>query len=273
MGALTGKRFGFLGAGVIAEVFVRRLLGTGEVKPEGILAFDVKGPILERMAISFKIQALASNTAVARAADYVFVAVPPTVVVPVLREVAPALREEQMIFSLAAAVSTELMEAAIGKPIPVVRLIPNTPSWIGQGMSPYCLGVHVGPSEAQAARQLLKVFGKCDEIPEEHMAVATALTAVGPTYVFPIIAALADAAIAHDLPPNVAVPAACQVVLGAAALVAQTDRSPGSLNLMIGTRTLDEAAARALFTKALDDAVGKIKGAEIKVAAAAGQGS
>jgi len=272
MSVLAGKRFGFLGAGVIAEVFVRRLLGTGQVQPEDILVFDVNGPILERMVSTFKIRPAASNAVVTAGSDYVFVAVPPTVVVPVLREVAPALREEQMIFSLAAAVSTELMESAIAKPVPIVRLIPNTPSWIGQGMNPYCLGAHVGPTEAEEARLLLRIFGRCEEIPEEHMAVATALTAVGPTYIFPIIAALADAAIAHDLPPYVAMPAACQVVLGAAALVAQTDRSPGSLNLMIGTRTLDEATARALFTKALDDAVGKIRGAEVKVAAAAGQG-
>jgi len=62
------------------------------------------------------------------------------------------------------------------------------------------------------------------------------------------------------------------VVLGAAALVAQADRSPSSLDLMIGTRTLDEAAARALFRKALEDALGKIEAAEAKVAVAAGQG-
>jgi pyrroline-5-carboxylate reductase len=199
---------------------VRRLLGTGLVKPEDILAFDVKGPILERLAATFKVQPLASNTAVASAAHYVFIAVPPTAVLPVLREVASTLREDQIVFSLAAAVSAELMDAAVGKPVPIVRLIPNTPSWIGEGMNPYCLGGHVGPREAEEARQLLKVFGKAEEIPEEQMAIATALTAVGPTYIFPIITALADAAVAHDLPPGVAVPAACQVVLGAAALMA-----------------------------------------------------
>ncbi len=77
------------------------------------------------------------------------------------------------------------------------------------------------------------------------MAIATALTAVGPTSVFPVIAVLADAAIAHGLPPSVAPPAAYQVVAGAAALVAETERSPNSLSLMISTRTLDEAAAAA----------------------------
>ncbi len=271
MSVLTGRQFGFFGAGVIAEVFVRRLLGTRQVEPENIRVFDVNGPILERMARTFKIHPAAGNPAVAAGSDYVFIAVPPTVVVPVLREVAPALREHQIVFSLAAAVSTELMEAAVGKPVPIVRLIPNTPSWIGEGMNPYCLGSHVGPGEAEEARQLLKVFGKAEEIPEEQMAIATALTAVGPTYIFPIIAALADAAIAHDLPPGVAVPAACQVVLGAAALVAQTGRSPNSLNLMIGTRTLDEAASRKLFMRAVEYAYDKITAAEAKVASAANE--
>lgn len=268
MRPLMSKRFGFLGAGVIAEVFVRRLLGSGQVKPEAIVAFDVNEPILERLAHTFKIRRAASNAAVAAESDSVFIAVPPLAVIPVLEEVAPALTSDHLLFSLAAAVSTELMEQAIGKPIPVVRLIPNTPSWIGQGMNPYCLGSHVGPAEQLVAEEVLKVFGRGVEIPEEQMAIATALTAVGPTYILPVIAALADAAIAHDLPPHIALPAACQVVVGTAKLVAETERSPNSLNLMIGTRTLDEAEARRLFTGAVEDAYRKIMGAESKVAAA-----
>lgn len=138
-------------------------------------------------------------------------------------------------------------------------------------MNPYCLGSHIGPGEAEEARQLLKLFGRAEEIPEERMAIATALTAVGPTYVFPIIAALADAAIAHDLPPHIALPAACQVVMGAAKLVVETERSPNSLNLMVGLRTLDEAAASRLFGQALQGAYKKILGLEEKVRAASGR--
>ena len=270
MGRLTGKRFGFLGAGVIAEVFVRRLLGSGLAKAEDILAYDIQGPMLERMAITFGVRAVGSNSEVVAGSDFVFLAVPPLAVISVLREVAPALRSDHMVLSLAAAVSTKLMEGAIGKPVPVVRLIPNTPSWIGAGMNPFCLGNHVGPADADEARELLMVFGKAEELPEEQMVIATALTAVGPTYIFPVIAALADAAIARDLPPSVALPAACQVVRGAATLVTQTERSPISLTLMIGTRTLDEAAARKLFTQAVEDAHNQIRAMEAKIEAAAG---
>lgn len=269
MSALTDKRFGFLGSGVIAEVFIRRLLTSRVAAPENVLANDINRPILERLAMTFGIRAMGTNSEVVAGSDFVFLAVPPLAVIPVLKEVASRLRSDQIMFSLAAAVTTELMEGAIGKAIPVVRLIPNTPSWIGQGMNPFCLGSHVGPADAETARDLLKVFGKAVAIPEEQMAIATALTAVGPTYIFPVIAALADAAIAHDLPPGIALPAACQVVAGAAALVAETERSPNSLSLMISTRTLDETAARKLFMQAVGDAHGKIMGAEAKVAAAA----
>jgi pyrroline-5-carboxylate reductase len=273
MRALTGKRFGFLGAGVIAEVFVRRLLRSGLAEAGSIRAYDINGPILERLAITFKVRPMSNNSDVAANADYIFLAVPPLAVLPVLREVGSVLRPDPLIFTLAAAVSTEQMEAAIGKPVPVVRLIPNTPSWIGEGMNPFCFGSYVGPAEADEVRKLLKVFGKAEEIPEEQMAIATALTAVGPTYIFPVIAALTDAAIAHGLPPGDALPAACQVVAGAANLVAETERSPNSLNLMIGTRTLDEAAARKLFMQAVEDAHAKIMATVAKVAAASGQGS
>ena len=92
---------------------------------------------------------------------------------------------------------------------------------------------------------------------------------MGPTYAFPVIAALADAAVARNLPPHIALPAAYQLVAGTPALVADMARSPNSLTLMISTRTLDEAAARRLFIQAVEGVYGKITAVEAKVTAAA----
>ena len=269
MSTFEGKRFGFLGAGVIAEVFIRRLIASGTAKPERILAHDINGAILERLAAAHGVRAMGSNADVAAGCDLLFIAVPPPAALPVLREVAVKLRPDQIVISMAAAVSTALIEAAIGKPVPVVRLVPNTPSWIGQGMNPYCLGSHVGPAEKEVFRELHGVFGMAVEIAEERMSIATALTAVGPTYIFPVIAALADAAVAHGLPPGLALSAVCQVVSGAANLARETGRSPEGLSLMISTRTLDEAAAKKLFMQAMEDAYAKILAAEAKIEAAA----
>jgi pyrroline-5-carboxylate reductase len=210
MGTETNKQVGFLGAGAIAEVFVRRLLGCELISADRILVYDTNEAILARLAGSFGAQAAASNRDVVAGSAIVFIAVPPVAVLPVLREVASALRKDHLVFSLAAGVSIARMEEAIGKPVPVIRTIPNTPAWIGQGMTPFCVGNHVGSGEREEAMALLQTFGRIAEVPEGQMAIATALTAVGPTYIFPVIAALADGAVTHGLPPATALAATCQ---------------------------------------------------------------
>jgi pyrroline-5-carboxylate reductase len=272
MGTETNTRIGFLGAGAIAEVFVRRLLGCGLISADRILAYDTNDAILARLADSFGVRAVAGNRDVVTGSAIVFIAVPPMAVLPVLREVASAFRKDHLVFSLAAGVSIARMEEAIGKPVPVIRTIPNTPAWIGQGMTPFCVGNHVGSVEREEATGLLQTFGRIAEVPEEQMAIATALTAVGPTYIFPVIAALADAAVAHGLPPATALTAACQVVAGAAQLVMESKRSPEGLALLTSLRTLDEPTAKKLFTQAVEDAFGKLLAADAKLRSANDKG-
>jgi pyrroline-5-carboxylate reductase len=196
-----------------------------------------------------------------------------TDVQPVLRDVASAFRGDHLVFSLAAAVSIAQVEEAIGRPVPVIRTIPNTPAWIGEGMTPFCSGSHVGAAAREEAVALLQTFGRVAEVPEEQMAIATALTAVGPTCVFPVIAALADAATAHGLPSDVSLTAACQVVAGAGRLVLESERSPDTLSLLTSLRTLDEPTAKKLFTQAVEDALGKILAAEAKLRSTGNKGT
>lgn len=269
----TNTKVGILGAGAIGEVFARRLLGYGLVSADRILAYDTNEAILARLANSLGVQAAASNREVVRGSAIVFIAVPPMAVVPVLREAASEFRKDHMVFSLAAGVSITQMEAAIGKPVPVIRTIPNTPAWVGQGMTPFCVGSYVGSAEREEALALLQIFGRVAEVPEEQMAIATALTAVGPTYIFPVIAALADAAVARGLAPGIALTAACQVVAGAGQLVLESKRSPEALALLTSLRTLDESAAKKLFTQAVENALGKLVAAEAKLQATNDKGS
>ncbi len=267
MGSATNHQIGFLGAGAIAEVFVRRLLGCRLVAPDRILVYDTNEGALSRLADSLGVRAAASNREVVAGSAIVLIAVPPMAVLPVLREVASAFRDDHLVFSLAAGIPIACMEEAIGKPVPLIRTIPNTPAWVGQGMTPFCVGSHVSYAKHEEARALLQTFGRIAEVPEEQMAIATALTAVGPTYLFPVIAALADAGAAHGLPPGIAITAACQVVAGAGQLVLESKRSPEALTLMTSLRTLDEPAVRKLFTQAVESALGKVLAAEAKLQA------
>lgn len=269
MESFENTRFGFWGGGAIAEVFARRLLGSGVASADRVVAYDIDRAVLDRLTTALGIAAAGSNREVASLADVVFVAVPPLAALPVLDMVRPALRDGQIVVSLAAGVTTEQMEQAVGRPLPIARVIPNLPSWIGEGMNPYCFGRHVTPPARARVEALLRLFGHAVEVSEEQMTIATALTAVGPTYVFPMIEVLADAAAAHGLPREVALRAVCQLVAGTALLAASADRSIHQLGSMISVHTLDEDAARRVFAAALEEAHAKIAGVTGKVAAAA----
>ncbi len=196
---LGRKRFTFLGGGIIAEVFMERLLQARVTEPGHIAATDINPERLDVLRRR-NIPVAESNLEGARRGDILFLAVPPQAVEAVVAEVAPVLHNGQILVSLAAAVPTWLIEDAARKPVPVVRMIPNTPSLIGKGMNLYCLGRHVSPSQAELIGAVLDVFGAAMRIDERLMNVATALTAVGPAYIFPVIQALQDSAVAKGSP-------------------------------------------------------------------------
>ncbi len=258
----------FLGAGIIAGVFIERLLKAGAVNPEQVLATDTRQDRLEELTNQFGIRVSQDNGDGAEFADVLFLAVPPNVVKSVLSEVRSKVRQDALVVSLAAAVPTRLMEDALEKPNPVLRVIPNTPSLIGHGMNPHCLGRHVRAEHVPLIERILALFGETIRVDEDLMNVATALTAVGPTYILPVIKALKDTASRLGLSEEDAQFAASQTVLGAARLVLETGKDPDILKTMIGTRTLQEDQARTLFSTAMETAYEKISGSQKKLAQA-----
>ena len=132
-------------------------------------------------------------------------------------------------------------------------------------MNPYCLGKHISDSMLPVVRDFLSVFGESLIVEERLMNAATALTAVGPTYILPVIRALRDASINMGLDEREAQMAAAQTVLGAASLVLETGIPPEELKMMIATRTLNEPEAEKLFSQAVAEAYAKISGAEAKL--------
>jgi pyrroline-5-carboxylate reductase len=259
------KRFAFLGAGIIAGVFIERLMKAGIAKPESIIAADPKEGRLEELRNTLGIQVTTDNKKGADFGDIVVLAMPPGAVKAVLSESCQAMNESQLLVSFAAAVPTWLMESVLCKPIAILRVIPNTPSLIGRGMNPYCLGKHVTGTMLPLIRDFLDVFGRSWELEERFMNAATALTAVGPTYVFPVIQALQDAAVKLGLAEADALAAASQTVLGAAAMVLETGKGPEELKMMIATQTLKETEAKDLFALAMVDACAKVSASERKL--------
>lgn len=262
-----GRDYAFLGAGIIAGVFVERLVHCG-VPPARICVSDAVPEKARSLAARFGARAADSNREAAAAGDVIFLAVPPAAVCPVVEEVRGALRPDAMLVSLAAAVRTEWIETSAGEGRKVLRVIPNTASLAGEGMNPHCLGRRIEPQDLPFVDALLALFGATVRMDEDQMEAVTALTAVGPTFVFPVMQAMRDAAAAAGLEPELAARAAAQTVLGAARLVLETGKPPEELRQMIGAHALDEDAARALIRSACENALAKLVQAREKLAAA-----
>jgi pyrroline-5-carboxylate reductase len=265
MSEIQTRKYTFLGGGIIAAVLIERLLKGAGIPAKNVLATDLRPERLDLLRGQFGIGVSADNSEGAAFGDVVFLAVPPNAVKPVLTEVREKLRSHVLVVSLAAAVPTALIEEAIKRSVGVVRVIPNTPSLIGRGMNPHCLGKHVRSADLPFIDELLALFGETIRVEERLMNAATALTAVGPTYVFPVIKALEDTGVRLGLPVDQARFAAAQTVAGAAQLVLETSQDPDVLKMMIGTRTLKEDDARALFASALESAYEKVSGAHKKL--------
>jgi pyrroline-5-carboxylate reductase len=173
MSNLSNKKIAFVGSGIIAGVMIDRLLKTGTVNPEGILATDVRPARLEEVKQQYGVQVSGDNVDAAQFGDIIFIAVPPNVVTTALGELRGKLRAEQMIISLAAAVQLDVMEEVLGGALAVVRVIPNTPSLLGAGMNPHCLGAKVRAPQIELLDELLAVFGSTIRLEEAQMNIAT----------------------------------------------------------------------------------------------------
>lgn len=265
MKTLRETKYSFIGGGIIAGVFIERLIKSGSVPPQNIIVSDVKSERLAELRQTFGIKTTEQNSTCAEFGDIIFLAVPPNQIKIVLSEDCSNIITKQLVISLAAAIPTWLIESVLCKETPVVRVIPNTPSLVGEGMNPYAVGKHMTEEHLIFAEKLLAIFGKTIRLNEDEMNLAAALSAVGPTYFFPAIKAMKDFALSKGMNEEEAVKIIAQTISGTADLVKETGKDPEELKLMIGTRTIDEAAVKEIFTKAIDEALSKVNYASKKL--------
>jgi len=224
------RKISFIGGGIIAGVFIQRLIESGFVFQNNILVSDIKPERLDFIKETFRVQVTKDNSETAVFGDFVFLAVPPAQVKVVLSENCKDLRKDQILISLAAAIPIWLIDGVLCKEIGIVRVIPNTPSQIGKGVNPYCLGKFITKDQITDVEKLLGVFGDAIKIDESQMNIATTLTAVGPTYWFPAIQSLIDFGIKQGLSKESAFELVCNTLIGTGELVKQTMKNPNELN-------------------------------------------
>ena len=215
-------------------------------------------------ALAAEIGAEAGDPAsVIAAADYLFLGVKPQMLPGLAETIAPLLKARQdrfVLVTMAAGTAIEKLLGLLDGEWPVIRIMPNTPASIGQGMILYTCGAGVTAEEEQCFLAAMAHAGRFLKLEERLIDAGSAVSGSGPAFADLMIEALADGGVACGLPRKQAVEMAAQMLLGSAALVLQSGKHPGELKDAVcspggttiqGVRVLEERGFRA----ALIDAV------------------
>ena len=251
------QRIGFLGCGNMGSALAR----AAAKRTNSLLLANRTPAKAETLAMELGGLA-ADNGQVARECDLIFLGVKPQMMAGLLAELAPVFRERTdrfVLVTMAAGLSMESIRSMAGGDYPVIRIMPNTPASIGEGMILYC-ATGVEPEELEAFCTLMSGAGALDELPEGLIDAGSALSGCGPAFVYPFIEALADGAVACGLPRQKAQQYAAQTLIGAAKLVLESGEHPGALKDAVcspggstiqGVRALEQGGFRSAVMEAV----------------------
>jgi pyrroline-5-carboxylate reductase len=225
---------GFIGGGNMATAMIKGMLAARSYRPEQICASDVDPAKRAALKRAFKIAAVADNVPVVRTAAVVVLAVKPQVMDAVLADLQPAVTRRSLIVSIAAGIPTARIERALGESTRVVRVMPNTPALLGQGMSVAVRGRYATAADERLVVKLFRTVGRAQAVGDERLLDAvTGLSGSGPAYVYLMAEALIAGGTAAGLTPGNASELALQTVAGAAAMLQQSGETPQRLREMV----------------------------------------
>lgn len=265
---MRNKIIGFIGCGKMAEAIIGGMIKSELVSATQIIASAKTNATVEKVAGKYGIEATLQNRNVAKEADMLILAVKPDLHKEVIEEISNVVKREAVIITIAAGITLEFLESAFQKNIKAVRVMPNTPSLVGEGMSAICANQAVGQEELQEVIRLFESFGKAEVLPEKLMDAVPAVSGSSPAYVYMFIEALADGAVQQGIARNQAYTMAAQAVLGAAKMVLETGKHPAELKDNVCTpggatieavTTLEKQGFRSAVVSAMEACTEKSK--------------
>ena len=206
---------------------------------------------------------------VARECRYIFLGVKPQGFDGLFEEIRPILKkrdDELVLITMAAGISISAVEKLAGSDCPIIRIMPNTPVSVGEGMILYAANDQVSEEQIEVFQNALSAAGILDRIPEDKIDAASALSGCGPAFVYLFAEALADGAVECGLPRDKAMLYAAQTLSGASKLLLTSGKHPGALKdavcspggtTIAGVHALENSAFRAAAMSAVTAAYEK----------------
>lgn len=219
-------KIGFIGGGNMGEAMISALVRANFTESGEIFVYDRSKN--ENLKFKFGVTPLSSEQEIAKKSDVIVLAVKPNGYESVLNLIKKEIKE-QIVLTLAPNFSIEAASKIIGGDKKIVRTMPNTPASIGEGVTAVCFNANLSQKERGNVTQILQSFGRTHEIEERLMPVFTAIAGSLPAYVFMMIEALADGAVAQGMPRAKAYEIIAASVAGSANMALKTGKHPAQL--------------------------------------------
>ncbi|MFA6111348.1 MAG: NAD(P)-binding domain-containing protein, partial [Candidatus Latescibacterota bacterium] len=187
--SLGTLRVAVLGAGNMGAALIAGLVRSGRLSPEHLTAADPRESAREPLA-RLGVRTVGAAAAAVPGQDLVVLAVKPQVAEPLLREIGGLIEPGQLLVSIMAGVSTASIEAWVGRPVPVVRAMPQTLVRLGAGATALCVGQRADGESLSLAQAFFEAVGVTAIVPESLMDAVTGLSGSGPAYLYTVIEAL-----------------------------------------------------------------------------------
>lgn len=263
------KTLGIIGCGNMGGAMLRRICSSGLVAADEIVIADKNAALRSRLAAELGVQAAAGNEEAARC-ETLLLAVKPQFLPDVCVDIAPVIEKDTLLLSIVAGCSMDQLRAHLSLPddAHLIRIMPNTPALVGEGMLAVCRSGAVTEDEWAFAGKLLSSMGLVLEVPEKMMDAVTGLSGSSPAFAFMFMEALADAGVRGGLPRDAAQKMAAQVLLGCGKMALETGRHPGELKDMVtspagttieGVAALEKRGFRGAVMEAVEAAIEKAR--------------
>lgn len=222
-------KIAFIGSGVMGEAMISALLRNATTTQDNIRAYDVDPARLTHIGNKYKVICTSDLLNAVNGCDIVILSIKPQTIYKVLHDLKSKLKKEQCILSIVAGVKIDTLDSKLEHDR-IVRVMPNTPAQIGQGMSVWTSTESVNQEQKNMVKAILTAMGKEIFVTDEkYINMATAVSGSGPAYLFLIMEAMIDAAVHIGLPRDIAEELVLQTVYGSSLIARETGKHPAEL--------------------------------------------
>lgn len=254
------RKIGFIGAGNMGKALISGIIKSGFTEKENIIASAKSEKTLRELAENYGIVTSLNNIDVVKDTDLIIIAVKPYMYLDIIKEIRQDIKDDAIVVGIAAGKDIKFLEDNIGRKLKIVKAMPNTPAMVGEAMTAIAVNSFVEEEDKVLILELFRSFGQAEIIEESLMDVVTAVSGSSPAYVYMFIEALADGAVLHGMPREMAYKFAAQAVLGASKMVLDTNIHPAKLKddvcspggtTIEAVRTLEKEGFRSSILEAM----------------------